>query len=110
MGRMCKDCGKKWANYGEQGNTKRKWCGTCAKKHGGLCLGKPKMCEDCELKQPSYGLEHEQKTRWCARCAAELHPEAQRLRGVAGARRGGAAGGGPRSTSTPPLGRSQPTA
>ena len=71
MVRMCEDCGKKWANYGEQGNTKRKWCGTCAKKHGGVRLGTRQMCEDCKEKEANYGEEGTTRRKWCGTCAKE---------------------------------------
>ena len=51
MGEACAGEKKeKWANYGLPDTTKRKWCGTCAKKHGGVLLGTRKMCEDCHDK------------------------------------------------------------
>ena len=53
--KMCEDCHKKSAHYGLQGNTKRRWCGPCAKRHGGVVyLGTRKMCEDLAAGQPVW--------------------------------------------------------
>ena len=39
MGEACAGEKKeKWANYGLPDTAKRKWCGACAKKHGGVLL------------------------------------------------------------------------
>ena len=63
----CEDCNDKWASCGEEGGTKRQWCGPCAKRHGGVLLGKQKMCEDCGGKWANYGEEGGTERRWCAR-------------------------------------------
>ena len=49
--KMCETCGLKHASFGLKGSgsKKRQWCGTCAKEHGGVYLGKRKMCDDCKL-------------------------------------------------------------
>ena len=53
-GQMCETCGLKHANYGLQGNKKRRWCAECAKRHGAISL--QKMCEDCGKKWAHCGL------------------------------------------------------
>eukprot|EP01045_Picozoa_sp_COSAG04_P017993 COSAG04_NODE_1632_length_6108_cov_12.275087_4_plen_213_part_00 len=60
---------KKRANYGLPDTTQRKWCGTCAKRHGGVLLGKQKMCEDCKGKHANYGLPDTTQRKWCFTCA-----------------------------------------
>ena len=41
MGEACAGEKKeKWANYGLPDTTQRKWCGECAKTHGGVLLGR----------------------------------------------------------------------
>ena len=43
MGRkpkMCEDCRETGAMYGLPDIKQRRWCGPCAKKHGGVRLGK----------------------------------------------------------------------
>ena len=60
---------KKHASYGLKSLRKKEWCGPCAKRHGGIYLGKRKMCEDCHKKSAHYGLQGNTKRRWCGPCA-----------------------------------------
>ena len=41
---------KKQAFFGIKGSGKPQWCAICAKRHGGVLLGKWQMCEDCHDK------------------------------------------------------------
>ena len=52
---MCEDCGKKRANCGPPDTKERRWCGGCAKQHGGVYKERWK-CEDCGKKWANYGL------------------------------------------------------
>ena len=46
---------RKQAFFGTKGSGKPQWCGPCAKKHGGVYLGKRQMCEDCHDKWANFG-------------------------------------------------------
>eukprot|EP01050_Picozoa_sp_SAG11_P023920 SAG11_NODE_4949_length_1712_cov_0.789213_3_plen_224_part_00 len=69
-------------NYGLPGETRRRWCGRCAKNHGGekktgenrnARVEKKRpwtpYCEDCEVKARNYGLPDVVSRRWCGGCA-----------------------------------------
>ena len=65
---LCEGCGKKSANYGLQADKKRRWCGPCAERHGGVLLSKRQMCEDCHVKHASFGVVGNRKRKWCGTC------------------------------------------
>eukprot|EP01050_Picozoa_sp_SAG11_P018863 SAG11_NODE_2917_length_2839_cov_1.643431_3_plen_185_part_00 len=88
---MCEQCGVVSKNYGLEGQSRR-WCGGCAREHGGVLMNKPKpgrppkdarprgssttgsMCEDCGIVSKNYGLpvpRPEQCRRWCGSCAVK---------------------------------------
>ena len=41
----------------------------CAKRHGGVRLGKHQMCEDCHDKHANFGKVGSTKRLWCGECA-----------------------------------------
>ena len=53
--------------YGMPDERKRRWCGPCGQKRGGILITK-QSCEDCDAKKATYGLASEGKPRWCAGC------------------------------------------
>jgi hypothetical protein len=75
----CEDCKVKVATFGliEKKHEKARWCGVCAKKHGGVNI-KSKKCEDCSAKTASFGLPNEGSRRWCGDCAGK-HDDAQNM-------------------------------
>ena len=66
----CEDCKRKDPSFGLEGETRRRWCQSCAKGHeDAVLLKKRRPCEDCQLTDPSFGLPEEKRRRWCHGCA-----------------------------------------
>lgn len=66
--KKCEDCGLTQASYGLLSENKIRYCGVCAKKHGGIDL-KNEMCEDCCVIHAHYNYEFESKPAYCLNCS-----------------------------------------
>jgi hypothetical protein len=66
----CEDCGETRPSFGTGDKPRMRWCGTCAKKHGGAVYKlQDKMCEDCGKTRPSFGIKDKRAKRWCSACS-----------------------------------------
>eukprot|EP01052_Picozoa_sp_SAG31_P022620 SAG31_NODE_1808_length_7230_cov_32.785835_3_plen_383_part_00 len=80
-GSLCEDCGEKSKNYGTVQEWKRRWCGGCAKKHGGVLLrsGSPSSADAAEggqdeiSRDPSAGDLSSEEDKAAAAAAAGPH-------------------------------------
>ena len=66
---MCETCKAKQAHYCLPGESTKRFCGPCGKKHGAKYKGVLKMCETCNEKRPEFGIPPSTHRQWCGTCA-----------------------------------------
>ena len=70
--RKCEDCQQKVATFGEPHESKRRWCGGCAKLGHPVAVNKTqvRMCKECKQVKPATSFpKGGSRRRCCSDCA-----------------------------------------